>query len=56
MGQVISGRLANRFGSRFGTNTKLLLGVIGPISTPNDYLNTVLAFAGAAETVPAHGP
>ena len=40
-GWVISGRLANRFGSRFWTNTKLLLGVIGPISTPNDYLNTV---------------
>ena len=40
-GQVISGRLANRFGSQFGTNTKLLLVVIGPISMPNDYLNTV---------------
>ena len=41
-GRVISGRLANRSGrSRFGTNTKLLCGVIGPISTPNDYLNTV---------------
>ena len=32
-----AGRLANRF----GTNTKLLRGVIGPIATPNDYLNTV---------------
>ena len=40
-GWVISGRLANRFRSRFGTNTKLLLGVIGPISMPNDYLNAV---------------
>ena len=30
-----------RFGSRFGTNTKLLREVITPISTPNDYLNTV---------------
>ena len=39
--QVISGRLANKFGSRFGRNTKLLGGVIGPISTPNDYLITV---------------
>ena len=40
-GRVISGRLANRFGSPFGTNTKLLRGVIGSVSTPNDYLNTV---------------
>ena len=40
-GRVISGHLANRFGSRFGTNTKLLRGVIKPRSTPNDYLNTV---------------
>ena len=39
-GQVISGRMANRLGSRFRTNTKLLRGVIGPISTPNDYLYT----------------
>ena len=31
----------NRFKSRFGTNTKLLLGVIGPISTLNVHLNTV---------------
>ena len=30
-----------RFGSRFGTNTKLLREVIKPISTPNDYVNTV---------------
>ena len=37
-GRVISGHLANRLGSRFGTKTKLLSGVIGPISTPNDYL------------------
>ena len=37
----ISGRLTNRFGSRFGTSTKLFRGVIGPISTPNDYLNAV---------------
>ena len=32
MGQVISGCQANRLGSRFGTNTKLLHGVIGLIS------------------------
>ena len=30
-----------RFGSLFGTNTKLLREVIKPISTPNDYVNTV---------------
>ena len=41
-GRVISSRRANKaFGSRFGTNTKLLRGVFGPISMPNDYLNTV---------------
>ena len=40
-GRVISGRRANTFGSRFGTNTKLLRGVFGPTSIPNDYLNTV---------------
>ena len=33
--------LANRFGTRFGTNTKLSRGVIRPISTPKDYLNKV---------------
>ena len=33
--------LANRLGSRFGTNTKLFCGVFGPISAPNYYLNTV---------------
>ena len=53
-GRVISGRLANRFGSRFGSNTKLLPGVIGPTaSAPGDYLSTVfddviLACEGAA--------
>ena len=36
-GRVISGRRANKFGSRFGKNTKLLRGVFGPISMPNDY-------------------
>ena len=55
-GRVISGRLANRCGSRFRTNTKLLPGVTGPISAPSDYLCTVfddviLACAGAAETM-----
>ena len=39
--RAISGRLANRFGSRFWKNPKLLRGVIGTISTPNDDLNTV---------------
>ena len=43
-GRVISGRLANRFGSRFNTNTKLLRGVIGPISAPHDYRNTVFGW------------
>ena len=38
-GRVISCRLANRVGSRFETNRKLLPEIIGPISTPNDYLN-----------------
>ena len=35
------GHLANRLGSWFGMNTKLLRGVIGPIFSLNDYLNTV---------------
>ena len=43
-GRVTSGRLANRFGSRFNTNTKLLRGVIGPISAPHDYRNTVFGW------------
>ena len=30
-----------RWSGRFGANTKLLRGVIGPISTSNDYLNTI---------------
>ena len=37
-GRVILGHMANRFGIRFGKNTKLLRGVIKPIFTPNDYL------------------
>ena len=41
-GHVISGHLANRFGSRFGMNTKLVCRVICPISMPNDYLSTVI--------------
>ena len=40
-GTFISGRLENRFKSRFGTNTKLLRGVFCPISTPIDYPNLV---------------
>ena len=56
-GRVISGRLAKRFGIRYGRNAKSLRGVIGPISTPNDYLTTVLNDAWpAAETFPSHGP
>lgn len=52
------------FGSRFVSNTKLFCAVIGPISTPNDYLNVVfddaswmmlLACEGAAETMPCNG-
>ena len=43
-GRPISCRLANRFGSRFVTNTKLLPEIIGPISTPNGYLNTVFGW------------
>ena len=39
--QVISGHLANRFGSGFRSNAKLSHGVIDPMSVPNDYLNTV---------------
>ena len=45
-GRVISGRLVHRLGSRFGTNTKLLRGVIGPISKPNDCLNRPLTRGG----------
>ena len=37
-GRIISGHLAYRFGSPFGTNTKLLRGVIGPMSTLNDHV------------------
>ena len=42
-GRVILGRLANTFGSRFETNTKLfrVWRVIGPKSTPNECLNKV---------------
>ena len=39
-GQVISCRLENKVGSRFETNRELLPEIIGPICTPNDYLNT----------------
>ena len=41
-GLAISGRLANRLVSRFGSNnTELLRGVIGPMSSLDDCLNTV---------------
>ena len=39
--RVISGRLEDRLGGRFGIDPKLLGRVIGPILTQNDYLNTV---------------
>ena len=35
-GRVVSGRLANRFGSRFGTNTKLLRGFLTLYLRPAD--------------------
>ena len=41
-GRVFLSRLANRFGSRFGANTKLLRGLFSPIFTLNDCLNTVV--------------
>ena len=40
-GRVISGRLANTLASRFGKNIKVLRGVIGLVSAPNDFLYTV---------------
>ena len=60
-GWVISGLLADRFGSRFGTKTNLLRGVIGPIFTRNDYLNTVIdnvvSLRGSCRNKrPSHGP
>ena len=58
-GWVISGLLADGFGSWFGMNTKLLHGVMGPISIPNDYLNTVfddaVSLYGSCKTMPSHG-
>ena len=40
-------------------NTKLLHGVMGPISTPNDYLNTVfddaVSLHESCKTMPSHG-
>ena len=62
---VISGHPVNRFGSGFGSNTKVLHEVIDPISVPNDYVNTVWwwwwsmmlsACAGAVEKMSSHGP
>ena len=60
-GRVISGSLANRLGSRFGTNSKLLWEVISPISTRNDQLNTVfddvVRLRGSCKNKrPSHGP
>lgn len=39
--RVISARLKNRFGFRLGTNTDLFRDVVGPITMPNNYLNTI---------------
>ena len=39
---VISGRLANRNGSRIGANKKKIAWSYCPSSTPNDYLDTVV--------------
>ena len=60
-GRVISGSLANRLGSRFGTNSKLLCGIISPISARNDQLNTVfddvVRLRGRCRNKrPSHGP
>ena len=60
-GQAISGCLATRLGSRLGTNTKLLRGIVGPVSTPNDYLNTVFDEVVSLRRsfryyMPFHGP
>ena len=57
----LSGRQANRLRSRFGTNAKLLYGVIGPISGRNDYLNAVfddaVSLRGSCRIKrPSHGP
>ena len=56
---VISGLLVDRFGSWFGMNKKLLHGVMCPISTPNDYLNTVfddaVSLHGSCKTMLSHG-
>ena len=46
--------------SRYGTNTKFLREVIGPISASNDielkYSIMLFTYAGAAETMLYHGP
>lgn len=51
---------ADRFGNWFETNTNLLPGAIGPISSPNDYLNTVfddvVNLWGSCKTMPSHSP
>ena len=59
--RVISGNPANKFGSGFGSSTKLLHEVINPISVPNDYLNTVfddvVSLCGSCrkKLMPSHG-
>ena len=51
---------ADRFGNWFETNTNLLPGAIGPISSRNDYLNTVfddvVNLWGSCKTMPSHSP
>ena len=63
-GQVISGRLANRFNwESIWNEHKIIGGVVGPISMPNGYLSTVyiyfdevVSLLEAVETMPSHGP
>ena len=54
-GRVISSRLANRLGSRFGTNATLLRGVNWPYISIQ-YSMMLLAYAEAAVTMPSQGP
>ena len=54
-GQVSLGRLANRFGSCIGTNTKPLHRVISPPSTPNHYsICPSVSLADTLEREPEH--
>ena len=61
-GLAISDHLANRLVSRFGSNnTELLRGVIGPMSSLDDCLNTVFnevyqPARNLQKQMPCHGP